>query len=128
MNFGLYKKPEAETPNGISTPGLSWSYIDSVLASYGPKWTLSYVFQVQAVPRLAELAPDFRMEGAVQFVYGDGQFLPTPLAVKLLSSLSVFLHTWAKVNPYWKYPQIIISQYFQHLSIFVPNNGTRSRR
>ena len=67
--------------------------MDSILASYDPKWTLLYVFQVQVVPRLAELALDLCMEFSLQFLYGYREFLPASLAVKLLPRFLLILHT-----------------------------------
>ena len=52
---------------------------------------LWYVFQAQLVPGLAELAPDLRMERAVQLYHREGELFPAPLAIELFPCL--FLHT-----------------------------------
>lgn len=66
--------------------------MDSYLASKGPKWTLSYVLNVQFVPRLAELALNTRTEDSLQLLYGYGELLPASLAVELPSVPVILLH------------------------------------
>lgn len=59
---------------------------------------LWYVFQMQIVPRLAELALDLCMERPLQPLDGQREFLPATLAVELPPCLLLGFHTEAKIK------------------------------